>query len=142
MSGDLTRIARYQKIWQRPHGPIRADLDVRLEEFFLEPWYQLLRQQMTAYHAEIDPLSIFDRATLLHISPKDNIALRSAKGELARFGEDAFDVFQEMIDPAFRDRFISMDTSEAPTSIIIASTPPSSIACSRREKAASSEESS
>ncbi|MEH6791111.1 PGN_0703 family putative restriction endonuclease [Parasphingorhabdus sp.] len=113
MSGDLTRIARYQKIWQRPHGPIRADLDVRLEEFFLEPWYQLLRQQMTAYHAEIDPLSIFDRATLLHISPKDNIALRSAKGELARFGEDAFDVFQEMIDPAFRDRFISMDTSEA-----------------------------
>jgi|JI6StandDraft_1071083.scaffolds.fasta_scaffold03673_10 hypothetical protein len=113
LNGDPTRIARYQNIWQRPHGPIRADLDVRLEDFFLEPWYQLLRQQMTAYHAESDPLSEYERVTLLHISPKENSSLRRAKGELARFGSEVFDAFQSMIDPAFRDRFVSVDTSAA-----------------------------
>ncbi|QHD69733.1 hypothetical protein GS397_23650 [Sphingobium yanoikuyae] len=113
LAGDPTRLARYHNIWQRPHGPIRADLAVRLEDFFLEPWYQLLRQQMTAYHAETDPLGAFDRVTLLHISPKENLALRRAKGELARYGEDVFDVFQKMIEPAFADRFVSVDTAKA-----------------------------
>lgn len=113
LAGDPTRIARYQNIWQRPHGPIRADLDVELTEFFLEPWYQLLRQQMTAYHAETDTLSEFDRATLLHISPTGNSALRRAKGGLARFGADVFDTFRTMIDPAFRERFVSVDTGWA-----------------------------
>lgn len=113
LAGDPTRIARYQNIWQRPHGPIRSDLDVDLTVFFLEPWYQLLRQQMTAYHAETDPLSEFDRATLLHISPKGNSALRRAKGDLARFGDDVFEAFKSMIEPAFRNRFISVDTGRA-----------------------------
>lgn len=113
MSGDATRKSRYHNIWQRPHGPIRADVDVRLEDFFLEPWYQLLRQQMTAYHAETDPLSEYDRVALLHISPKENSALKRARGELSRFGDEVFEAFGSMIDPAFRDRFISLDTSTA-----------------------------
>jgi hypothetical protein len=112
-AGDPTRIARYQNIWKRPHGPIRADLDVDLTDFLLEPWYQLLRQQMTAYHAETDPLSEVDRATLLHISPKENSALRRAKGDFARFGDDVFETFGDLIDPEFRDRFISVDTGWA-----------------------------
>jgi len=112
-AGDPTRIDRYHNLWQRPHGPVRPDLDVELTDFFLEPWYQLLRQQMTAYHAEIDPLSGFDRVALLHISPKENSDLRRAKGGLARFGEDLFEAFGSMIHPAFRDRFIPVDTSFA-----------------------------
>lgn len=112
-SGDATRISRYHNIWQRPHGPIRADVDVRLEDFFLEPWYQLLRQQMTAYHAETDPLSEYNRVALLHLSPKENSALKRARGELSRFGNDVFEAFANLIDPAFRDRFICLDTSSA-----------------------------
>ena len=113
LKGDPTRIDRYHNLWQRPHGPVRPGLDVELTDFFLEPWYQLLRQQMTAYHAETDPLSGFDRVALLHISPKENSDLRRAKGGLARFGEDLFEAFGSMIHPAFRDRFISVDTSFA-----------------------------
>jgi len=113
MSGDATRISRYHNIWQRPHGPIRADLDVRLADFFLDPWYQLLRQQMTAYHAETDPLSEYDRVALLHISPTGNSALKLARGELARFGHDVFEAFANLIDPSFRDRFICLDTNSA-----------------------------
>jgi len=29
-----------------PNGPIRDDLNLKLEDFFWEPFYQLLRQQM------------------------------------------------------------------------------------------------
>lgn len=117
MSGDATRNSRYHNIWQRPHGPIRADVDVRLEDFFLEPWYQLLRQQMTAYHAETDPLSEYDRVALLHVSPRENSALKRARGELSRFGNDVFEAFANLIDPSFRDRFICLDTSSAFSSL-------------------------
>jgi hypothetical protein len=113
MAGDPSRIARYHNIWQRPHGPIRADLDVELTEFFLEPWYQLLRQQMTAYHAETDPLSPYHRVTLLHISPNSNLGLHKAKGNFAVHGDDVFEVFASLLDRNFRDRFKSIDTSEA-----------------------------
>ena len=68
---------------------------------------------MTAYHAETDPLSEYDRVALLHISPKENSALKRARGELSRFGDEVFEAFGSMIDPAFRDRFISLDTSTA-----------------------------
>lgn len=112
-NGDATRLGRYNNIWQRPHGPIRADADVKLKEFFLEPWYQLLRQQMTAYHAETDPLSDYDHAMLLHIAPVGNVTLRRSKGALARYGEDVFKAFASLLDDHFEDRFKSIDTAEA-----------------------------
>ncbi|MXP15695.1 hypothetical protein GRI44_13145 [Altererythrobacter confluentis] len=113
LAGDPTRIARYQNIWQRPHGPIRADLDVELTEFFLEPWYQLLRQQMTAYHAETDPLSPYSRATLLHISPNGNFDLHKVKGNFGALGDDVFEVFASLLEGNFRDRFKSINTADA-----------------------------
>ncbi len=112
-AGDATRLSRYQNIWKRPHGPIRADADVQLEEFFLNPWYQLLRQQMTAYHAESDPQSCYDHAMLLHISPKANDDLRCAKGPLDRFGGDLFEAFSKLLNDRSRNQFVSIDTAEA-----------------------------
>jgi len=112
-SGDVTRLRRYNNIWQRPHGPIRADAAVELEEFFLEPWYQLLRQQMTAYHAETDPLSEYDHAMLLHISPLGNTALRRSKGTLARYGDTVFEAFSSLLDCHYQDRFKFVDTAHA-----------------------------
>ncbi len=110
---DSERLSRYQNIWKRPHGPIRADADVQLEEFLLNPWYQLLRQQMTAYHAESDPQSCYDHAMLLHISPKANDDLRCAKGPLDRFGGDLFEAFSKLLNDRSRNQFVSIDTAEA-----------------------------
>lgn len=106
-AGDPTRDGRYTNIWKRPHGPIRADAPLTLQDFYLNPWYQLLRQQMLAYHAETDPLSGYDRATVLHISPARNHALKRVNGETFRAleGETLFEVFTGLLDQHFRDRF-------------------------------------
>ncbi|QDM40640.1 hypothetical protein [Altererythrobacter sp. TH136] len=115
IAGDSTRLARYSNLWKRPHGPIRADAPVQLPDFFLNPWYQLLRQQMLAYHCELDPLSGFDRVDVLHISPSENESLKAAKGELARItgATDVFDGFKSLLAPEFSDRFISVSTRDA-----------------------------
>jgi hypothetical protein len=42
-SGNATRIQRYKDLAFAPNGPIRADLDLSLPDFFWEPFYQLLR---------------------------------------------------------------------------------------------------
>ena len=50
--GNATRRQRYQDIFRHPNGPIRADADVTLDDFFYEPFYQMLRQQMLAWRTE------------------------------------------------------------------------------------------
>ncbi len=115
LKGDPTRERRYANLWRRPHGPVRSDADVTLSEFFLDPWYQLLRQQMLAYHCENDPLSEFDKVTVLHVSPSQNLELKRAKGPLAeKMGKtDLFEGFVDLLEPAFRDRFLAIDTEKA-----------------------------
>lgn len=113
--GDATRDRRYGALWQRPHGPIRADAAVELADFYLNPWYQLLRQQMLAYHCEADPLSGYDRVTVLHISPDANLALKRSRGVLAaKTGEsDLIAAFTALLHPGLRDRFKAVDTGRA-----------------------------
>ena len=98
--GNVTRRARYEHIFRQPNGPIRADADVELDDFFYEPFYQLLRQQMLAWHTqEKDPT--VDRARVLHLSPSGNRPLHAVTSpNLRRFGDDAFDVFKGLlVDP-------------------------------------------
>ncbi len=120
-AGDPTRLRRYANIWKRPHGPMRSDIEIAdLCDLFLDPWYQLLRQQMLAYHAESDPISQYDRVSLVHISPSGNEALKTVNGEAMRnYAEsrgidgNLFDVFRDMIAPEWRDRFIALSTEHA-----------------------------
>ena len=120
-SGDIARDKRYHNLWKRPHGPLRADIGLELREFYLNPWYQLLRQQMLAYHAETDPLSCYSHVQLLHISPAANAALKTINGDAFRQFAGAkglqegtlFDVFTAMLDPRFADRFRSIDIASA-----------------------------
>ena len=115
IAGDPTRDRRYSNIWKRPHGPIRADAPQRLQDFYLNPWYQLLRQQMLAYHAETDPFSRYDRATVLHISPSGNDALKRVNGAAFQGCEGAtlFEAFRNLLDPQLADRFRSITTEAA-----------------------------
>lgn len=52
-----------------PNGPIRDDLNLKLEGFFWELFYQLLRQQMLAFQMEKAHEAVTDLVRVLHISP-------------------------------------------------------------------------
>lgn len=124
-NGDPTRDRRYHNLWKRPHGPIKSETSMVLQDFYLDPWYQLLRQQMLAYHAECDPLSPYDHATVIHISPRQNEILRRVQGDHFRsFAEqhfmpkslhelDRFQVFKSLLAVEWTDRFESISTADA-----------------------------
>jgi hypothetical protein len=93
-----TRIKRYYDIAFEPNGPIRSDLDLELTDFFYEPLYQLLRQQMLAWQVEHDPTSGIDRARVLHLSPAGNRELHHVTApRLEAFGDDAFNAFEAVL---------------------------------------------
>jgi len=96
------RADRYRELMFAPNGPTRDDLNLKLEDFFWEPFYQLLRQQMLAFQMEKAREAGTDRVRVLHISPAGNRRLHAVTSKaLNRFGVDAFAVFAEtLIDPA------------------------------------------
>lgn len=110
-SGNATRRRRYNDIFRQPNGPIRTDADVTLDDFFYEPFYQLLRQQMLAWHTE-DQVEGIDRARVLHLSPSGNRPLHDVTSpNLRRFGDDAFEIFADLLaDPS---AFIGMTIEAA-----------------------------
>lgn len=118
-----TRGGRYAAIAFAPDGPIRTDLGLKLQDFFHEPLYQLLRQQMLAFQIERHPESGFDRARVLHLSPSGNRALHlitaPALQHLAGIDyDDAFAAYRAtLVDPdAFIERAI--ETAFAPLTSI------------------------
>jgi hypothetical protein len=109
--GNATRRERYQDIFRQPNGPIRENADVSLEDFFYEPFYQLLRQQMLAWHTQHKDHGI-NRARVLHLSPRGNRALHAVTSpNLATNGGDAFEVFHSLL--ADRTDFIPMWIEDA-----------------------------
>ena len=101
-TSNEVRADRYRDLIFAPNGPIKDDLYLKLEDFFWEPFYQLLRQQMLAYQMEKAREDETDRVRVLHVSPAGNRRLHVVTSEiLNRFGSDAFAVFaQTLVDPA------------------------------------------
>jgi hypothetical protein len=97
LSGNAKRTARYADKAFGPHGPIRNDLGLELKDFFWEPFYQLLRQQMLAWRLEHAPGG--HRTRVLHISPRANIALHAVTSPVLRKRgySDAFDAFKAVL---------------------------------------------
>ncbi len=95
------RADRYRQLIFEPNGPIRSDLNLKLEDYFWEPFYQLLRQQMLAFQMEKAREADAERVRVLHISPAGNWRLHAVTAKpLRRFGTDAFAVFAEtLVDP-------------------------------------------
>jgi hypothetical protein len=104
-TANEVRADRYRDLIFAPKGPIRDDLGLKLEDYFWEPFYQLLRQQMLAFQMEKARESGAERVRVLHISPAGNRRLHAVTSKaLKRFGTDAFAVFAEtLVDP---DAFI------------------------------------
>lgn len=99
--GAETRTKRYGDRMFAPHGPLKPDPDLSLAEFFWEPFYQLLRQQMLAWRMERAREGGAERVRVLHIAPAENAALhRITSPKLReRFSEanDAFDLFGSLL---------------------------------------------
>jgi hypothetical protein len=89
-------MARYGEKAFHPAGPIRSHLGLKLEDFFWEPFYQLLRQQMLAWQME---KCTGERTRVLHISPRENLALHKITSNAFReingvAYNDAFEAFK------------------------------------------------
>jgi hypothetical protein len=110
-SGNATRTERYKNLVFAPGGPIRSDLGLALPDFFYEPFYQLLRQQMLAFQMQMARQNGAERVRVLHISPSGNRALhRITSPGLRSFGDDAFQVFQDLL--VQPDQFVSGSTEK------------------------------
>ena len=105
--GNETRIARYQNIAFAPDGPIRNDCGLLVEDFFWEPFYQLIRQQMLAFQMQKHCESGAERVRVLHIAPAANKALlKITAPKLGEVGETSPFV-------AFRKKLVDRQPSSA-----------------------------
>ena len=96
--GNPTRLRRYTGKAFAPDGPVRADLNLGIADFFWEPFYQLLRQQMLAWRMQDAQEDGADRVLVLHLSPRQNAKLhRVTAPALKRFGDDAFAAFRAVL---------------------------------------------
>ncbi|MBY5697569.1 PGN_0703 family putative restriction endonuclease [Rhizobium leguminosarum] len=111
-NGNATRLKRYESLVLSPDGPIRADLGLVLEDFFWEPFYQLLRQQMLAFQMEKARENGADIVRVLHLSPAGNSALKAVTApRLREYGSDFAAVWRKL--QQLPDRFASMKISKA-----------------------------
>jgi hypothetical protein len=109
--GNPTRLRRYRDKAFAPDGPIRADAGLKVEDFFWDPFYQMLRQQMLAWRMERAREDGADRVFVLHISPCANLALHRVTAPAMRgFGDDAFQIFRSLL--VRPDDFVSRTTEQ------------------------------
>jgi hypothetical protein len=105
-SGNCERIRRYKEKTFSPNGPIKPDLGLKIEDFFWEPFYQMMRQQMLAWRMARAREDDAERVSVLHISPSANQPLHKVTAPaLVHFGKDAFDVFRRLL--VQPDNFVS-----------------------------------
>ncbi len=83
-AGNPTRIRRYRDLAFAPAGPVRADLGLTVADFFHEPFYQLLRQQMLAARMQAAGEGQAARVRVLHIAPRGNHALQAVTAPALR----------------------------------------------------------
>ncbi len=97
-AGNPTRVGRYQNLAFAPAGPINAELGLKVEDFFWEPFYQLLRQQMLAHQMQRAHEAGADSVRVLHISPAANRPLHKVTAEKLRpYSDDAFKAFKKVM---------------------------------------------
>lgn len=108
-AGNPTRVARYDNLIFTPNGPVDAHLRLALTDFFYEPFYQLLRQQMLAWQMQKAREDRSKRVCVLHISPAANTALKAVTAPaLRRFSDDAMTAYASVL--VHREDFIPRST--------------------------------
>ncbi|WP_210526920.1 PGN_0703 family putative restriction endonuclease [Rubellimicrobium arenae] len=100
-AGNPTRRSRYERLAFAPDGPIRSDLGLTLEDFFFEPFYQLLRQQMLAWRMQKAKEQGSERVGVLHLAPRANLAFQKVTSKaLNPYGRTVTEIWPKLlVDP-------------------------------------------
>ena len=108
-SSNVVRLDRYRGLVFAPAGPVHADQGLTIGDFFWEPLYQLLRQQLLAFQMQAAHENGAERVRVLHISPSSNLALHAVTAPALRSrGNDVFEVFRKLL--VRPDNFVSRST--------------------------------
>jgi hypothetical protein len=118
---NVTRIERYEQLFAA--GPVRAEL-VSLNDLLVEPYYQLLRQQLLAQQMEAAQELGATRVRVVYAAPSRNAELWASTSPLIaeRAGTDhVLQAWRTFLRPEHADRFLWFDTAalvrdDAPTS--------------------------
>jgi hypothetical protein len=103
-----SRMERYRALWESADCPVRHDL-IPYQDLFVDPFYQLLRQQLLARQMATAREQGAERVRVLHVSPGTNDGLRSSLNYNSHhaIGNDLLEIWQQMVtDPG---AFISID---------------------------------
>jgi hypothetical protein len=98
------RVRRYADLFK--DGPFREDLC--LEQFFAEPLYQLMRQQLFAWQVECTQHTGATRSLVVHVCPAGNAAYQRTLDRHALNPDrlDVLDLWPTLLRPEARDRFV------------------------------------
>jgi hypothetical protein len=115
------RMPRYRERFLS--GPYRTDR-IQYEDLFVEPLYQMMRQQLLAHAMEEAHELGAERVRVVYAAPSRNSELRTSLLDVhkaATASDDLIDVWQGMLRDDFADRFHYLDTAAlvapaAPTS--------------------------
>ena len=103
-----TRTDRYADLAFGVDGIVRPELGLRLADYFWDPFYQVLRQQLLAARMEANHEKGAQRVRVLHLSPRDNQALHAVTAPALRaYGTEAFAAYRATL----RDGSAFIDTS-------------------------------
>ena len=101
---------RYRDLWEATDNPLRRDV-IPYDDMFVEPFYQLMRQQLLAHAIEKSTTNDYDVVRVVHICPTENAGVHSAlnRDSHRAAGTDVLEIWRKVCGDS--DRFISMDSA-------------------------------
>jgi hypothetical protein len=111
LKGSLkTRIDRYRRWWDEPQGPVRTDV-IPYEDLFVEPFYQLFRQQLLAHEMERAHELEAECVRVVYCAPAANTELWNSltRPSHRAAGGNVRDAWKAMV--VQPDRFVVPDTT-------------------------------
>lgn len=105
---DTSRWRRYGRALHDPAGPVDGTA-MPFASILVEPFYQLVRQQLLAHALETDRVLTADRVRIVHVLPAANTAYqRSLTPAHQVLGNTVHDVWQRLLRQP--DRFVALDS--------------------------------
>jgi hypothetical protein len=101
---------RYRPLWDDPDCPVRHDI-IPYNDLFVEPFYQLFRQQLLAWRMTLAGEADATRVRVVHIAPADNDGyLQSLNRDSQRAaGGDVLKVWRQLL--RHPKDFVSVDSA-------------------------------
>jgi Restriction Endonuclease associating with ARP len=111
------RLDRYRPLFEDPDGPLRTDV-IPYADLFVEPFYQLMRQQLLAQAMERSGELDADTVRVLHVAPATNTELQMSltRDSHRAAGATIYAAWRAMLRRA--DRFVTLDSARLATAAI------------------------